>query len=140
LQKDDIRVETHLDGETPSVTGNPVQLQQVILNLVVNAADAMRLGQPRVLTVRTSRSVSGMVQTWIEGTGSGISEADRKRIFDPLFTTKAGGMGMGLAICRSIIENHGGQIMVSDAAGRGSIFLFELPAAEGSKQRQDLAA
>src|ERR1041385_5192253 len=75
----------------------------------------------------------------IEDSGTGISQADRARIFDPLFTTKAGGMGMGLSICHSIIENHGGKIWVEPAAGRGSIFQFELPAAESRDERRDLA-
>ncbi|MEJ0075979.1 MAG: ATP-binding protein [Alphaproteobacteria bacterium] len=140
LQKDGVRVETQLDGELPAVTGDAVQLQQVILNLVVNAADAMRTVQPRVLTVRTSRNGSGTVRMSIEDTGTGINEADRDRIFHPLFTTKAGGMGMGLSICRSIVENHGGRIWVSAAAGRGSIFQFELPVAGGRIANHELAA
>jgi signal transduction histidine kinase/ABC-type uncharacterized transport system substrate-binding protein len=140
LQKDDVRVETHLDEQLPSVMGGPVQLQQVVLNLVVNAADAMRTIQPRVLKVRTNRSASGTVRVSIEDSGPGISEADRQRIFDPLFTTKTGGMGMGLSICQSIIENHGGKIWVEPAPGRGSVFQFELPAAEDAMQRQGLAA
>jgi signal transduction histidine kinase len=140
LQKDDVRVDTQLDERLPAVMGNAVQLQQVILNLVVNAADAMHTVQPRVLTVRSNRSAAGTVRVSIEDSGTGISQADRARIFDPLFTTKAGGMGMGLSICHSIIESHGGKIWVEPAAGRGSVFQFELPAAEGSTQRHDLAA
>jgi signal transduction histidine kinase len=127
LQKDDVRVETQLDEQLPSVSGSAVQLQQVILNLIVNAADAMRTVQPRILRVRTSRSPSGMVHVSIEDTGTGIRAPDRSRIFDPLFTTKAGGMGMGLSICRSIIENHAGRIWVSPGVKGGSIFQFELP-------------
>jgi signal transduction histidine kinase len=71
-----------------------------------------------------------MVQVSVEDSGMGVSTAARERIFNPLFTTKASGMGMGLSICRSIIENHDGKIWVSEAAGRGSIFQFELPAAD----------
>ena len=140
LQKDGVRVETQLDEQLPTVTCDAVQLQQVILNLIVNAADAMRTMQPRVLKIQTSRSVAGMVRLAIEDFGPGISDADRARIFDPLFTTKAGGMGMGLSICRSIIETHGGKIWVSAAAGRGAIFQFELPAAESRPTSQNLAA
>jgi signal transduction histidine kinase len=140
LQKDGVRVETQLDEQLPAVIGDAVQLQQVILNLIVNAADAMRTVEPRVLQVRSNRTPSGMVRISIEDSGAGISEPDRVRIFDPLFTTKAGGMGMGLSICRSIIENHGGKIWVSAAASRGAIFQFELPAAGSRPTSQDLAA
>jgi signal transduction histidine kinase len=96
--------------------------------------------QPRVLKVQTNRSPSGMVHVSIEDTGTGISAPDRERIFDPLFTTKDAGMGMGLSICRSIIENHGGRIWVSAAASRGAIFQFELPAAQSQSASRDLAA
>src|SRR5436190_3153328 len=139
LQKDDVRVETQLDEQLPAVIGDAVQLQQVILNLVVNAADAMRAVQPRILTIQSNRSASYMVQLSIEDSGTGISAPDRERIFNPLVTTKAGGMGMGLSICRSIIESHGGKIWVSAAASRGAIFQFELPA-ESRTASQDLAA
>ena len=139
LQKDDVRVETQLDEQLPAVIGDAVQLQQVILNLVVNAADAMRAVQPRILTIQSNRSASDMVQLSIEDSGTGISAPDRERIFNPLVTTKAGGMGMGLSICRSIIESHGGKIWVSAAASRGAIFQFELPA-ESRTASQDLAA
>jgi len=123
------------------VKGDAVQLQQVILNLIVNAADAMRDVQRRVLRVETSRSPSVMVRVSIEDSGTGISAPDRERIFDPLFTTKAAGMGMGLSICRAIIENHGGRIWVTaGAANKGSVFHFELPAAESQTASQNLAA
>jgi signal transduction histidine kinase len=129
LQKDGVRVETQLDQELPAVTGDAVQLQQVILNLIVNAADAMRAVEPRVLKVQTNRSPAGMVHVSVEDTGPGISAPDRERIFDPLFTTKSQGMGMGLSICRSIIDNHGGRIWVTaGAANKGAVFHFELPA------------
>jgi signal transduction histidine kinase len=140
LQKEDVRVETHLDEELPMVLGDAVQLQQVILNLVVNAADAMRAVQPRVLKLKTNRSASGMVRVSIEDSGPGISASDRERIFNPLFTTKPGGMGLGLSICRSIIETHGGRIWVSPAENCGAIFEFEVPAAESQAARRDLAA
>ncbi|MGB9364454.1 MAG: ABC transporter substrate binding protein [Xanthobacteraceae bacterium] len=127
LQKDGVRVETELDENLPAVIGDAVQLQQVILNLIVNAADAMRDVPPRVLKVQTSWSRSGVVHVSIEDSGTGISESDRERIFAPLFTTKAAGMGMGLSICRAIIENNHGRIWVSPGVNRGSIFHFELP-------------
>ena len=140
LQKDDVRVEIQLDENLPAVTGDAIQLQQVILNLIVNAADAMRDVPPRVLKVQTSQSPSGMVHMSIEDTGTGISAPDRERIFDPLFTTKAAGMGMGLSICRSIIENHGGRIWVSPGVNRGSIFQFELPTKSNNASVGSMAA
>jgi C4-dicarboxylate-specific signal transduction histidine kinase len=139
LQKDEVRVETRLDEALPAVTGDAVQLQQVILNLIVNAADAMRSGQPRVLKIQTSR-IGGKAHVSIEDTGQGIADADRARIFDPLFTTKAGGMGMGLSICHSIIESHGGRIWAEATTGPGAVFQFELPAAGSRLARRDLAA
>jgi signal transduction histidine kinase len=140
LQKDGVRVETQLDEQISAVTGDPVQLQQVVLNLIANAADAMRTVQPRELKVQSSRSASGLVRVSIEDSGTGISAFDLNRVFDPLFTTKSSGMGMGLSICRSIIENHGGKISVAAAAERGTIFQFELPEADVAAPRQHLAA
>ena len=140
LQKDGVRVETQLDGQLPVVTGDPVQLQQVILNLVVNASEAMRTVQSRVLTIRSDRTASGAARVSIEDSGVGISKADLSRIFDPLFTTKSSGMGMGLSICRSIIENHHGKMRVSAAEGGGAIFQFELAAATDVKSGEALVA
>ena len=99
----------------------------------------MRAVQPRVLTIQTSR-MDGRAHVSIEDTGPGIDAADRERIFKALFTTKAGGMGMGLSICHSIVENHGGRIWVEAVEGPGAVFQFELPAVEGRTVSQDLAA
>ena len=139
LQFRGVRVETQLDETLPAATSDPIQLQQVILNLVMNAAEEMRTVQPRVLKIRTEQGATGMIHGTIEDSGVGISEADRDRIFDPLFTTKSGGMGMGLSICRSIIQNHGGRIWVASAVGRGAIFQFELPAAPAESQYDQAA-
>jgi signal transduction histidine kinase len=107
--------------------GNEVQLQQVILNLVMNGIEAVSSTEPRVLSVKSAYSGHNTVHVSIEDTGSGIDPANRDRIFQPLFTTKARGMGMGLSICRSIVESHDGRIWVSAAVSRGSTFQFELP-------------
>ena len=140
LQKDDVRVETRLDDQLPAVIGDPVQLQQVILNLIVNAADAMRGVERRLLKIETSWMPSGMIRVSIEDTGPGVRDADRDRIFEPLFTTKSSGMGMGLSICRSIIESHGGTISVAAGAENGTIFCFELPTAAQTAAPAELAA
>jgi signal transduction histidine kinase len=84
--------------------------------------------RPRVLKVQTDQTKSGMVRTLIEDTGTGIDPTNVDQIFKPLFTTKASGMGIGLSICRSIIESHNGRIWVSDGTSGGSIFRIELPA------------
>ena len=122
-------VETHTDlaDNLPPVVGNEVQLQQVILNLVMNGIDAMSSAEPRVLSIKSVCNGQNCVHVSIEDTGSGIDPSNVDRIFNPLFTTKAHGMGMGLSICRSIIEAHGGRIWASAGATRGSIFQFELP-------------
>ena len=112
----------------------------MILNLIVNAADAMRDVEPRVLRIQSSLTASGLVHVSIEDNGTGISEPDRDRIFDPLFTTKAGGMGMGLSICRSIIEDHGGKLWASPGVNGGSIFQFELPTKSNNASVGSMAA
>ena len=127
LQKQEIELQTQLDDRIPEVLGNPVQLQQVILNLVTNAIELMSSLQTRVLSIKTELSQSNTVRVLIEDTGTGIEPSDVARLFKPMFTTKARGMGMGLSICQSIIERHDGRIWVSPGATGGSIFQFELP-------------
>jgi signal transduction histidine kinase len=135
-----VRVETKLSESLPAAYGDPVQLQQVILNLIANAADAMQAVQPRLLTIQSDTTRSGAVHVSFEDSGTGIAKAAEARIFDPLFTTKASGMGMGLSICRSIIEGHGGRIWASAAPDRGAVFQFDLPAATGASSEQAAAA
>jgi len=125
-----IEVQTQLDPALPRVQCDRVQLQQVIVNLVMNAMEAMHAAAPRVLRIKTSLARPGVVNVSIEDTGSGIDPANRDRLFKPLVTTKANGMGMGLAICQSIIASHKGRIWASAAAGKGSVFQFELPTAD----------
>jgi signal transduction histidine kinase len=127
LQKHEIKLQTQLDDRIPQVLGNQVQLQQVISNLVMNAIESMGSSQTRALRIKTELSQSNTVQVSIEDTGTGIKSSDVAQLFKPMFTTKARGMGMGLSICQSIIENHDGRIWVSPGATGGSIFQFELP-------------
>jgi signal transduction histidine kinase len=127
LQKHEIKLQTQLDDRIPQVLGNQVQLQQVISNLVMNAIESMGSSQTRALRIKTEPSQSNTVQVSIEDTGTGIKSSDVAQLFKPMFTTKARGMGMGLSICQSIIENHDGRIWVSPGATGGSIFQFELP-------------
>src|SRR5262245_31648671 len=128
LQQHNVNLQTQLNEHLPTVLGDKVQLQQVVLNLVMNAVEAMQSVQTRELKVQTEQTNPGMVRVSIEDTGTGIDPSNLDRVFKPLFTTKANGMGMGLAICRSIIENHDGRIWVSPRTNGGSIFQFELPA------------
>ncbi|MGA7167115.1 MAG: ATP-binding protein, partial [Pseudolabrys sp.] len=127
LQKHKIELRTQLDDRNPEALGNQVQLQQVILNLVMNAIESMSSLQTRLLRIKTELSQSSTVHVSVEDTGAGIKPSDVTRLFQPMFTTKARGMGMGLSICKSIIENHDGRIWVSPGANGGSIFQFELP-------------
>jgi signal transduction histidine kinase len=127
IKKHQIAIQTQLDDSLPSVIGNPVQLQQVVLNLVLNALEAMHSAEFRQLRVRSEISKPDMVRVSIEDSGTGIDPSNLDRIFKPLFTTKARGMGMGLSICRSIIEGHNGRIGAG-ISREGSTFQFELPA------------
>jgi signal transduction histidine kinase len=127
LHKYGVELQTRLNDHLPNVNGDKVQLQQVVLNLVMNGIEAMQSVPHRVLKVHTDQTEPGMMRVSIEDTGTGIDPSNLDRIFKPLFTTKGTGMGMGLAICQSIIESHGGRIWVSQAINRGSIFQFELP-------------
>jgi signal transduction histidine kinase len=127
LRKHQIELITVLDEQLPTVFGNRGQLQQVILNLITNAIDAMNAVQTRVLFVGAKLNERGLVQISIEDTGIGIDASILSEIFKPLFTTKERGMGMGLSICRSIVEGHDGRIWASPAKNRGTVFEFELP-------------
>jgi signal transduction histidine kinase len=108
LRKHDIELRTKLGEDLPAAIGNEVQLQQVILNLVMNALDAMQSADRRVLSISSELVQPDRLQVSIEDSGSGIDPSDLGRIFKPLFTTKTRGMGMGLSICRSILEAHDG--------------------------------
>src|SRR5215510_1077386 len=129
LRKHQVQVQTQL-GDLPTVTGHPIQLQTVVLNLVMNAIEAMHSAQPgsRMLRVQSQLTKSNEVHVSIEDSGTGIAPSDLERIFKPLFTTKLRGMGMGLSICHSIIEGHDGRLWASAAPASGSIFQFVLPA------------
>jgi C4-dicarboxylate-specific signal transduction histidine kinase len=134
LLKHRVHLQTQLNEQLPTVLGDKVQLQQVVLNLIMNSIEAMHSVQTRMLKIQTDQPKPGMVRVSIEDTGTGIDPSNRDRIFKPLFTTKESGMGMGLAICRSIIESHGGRVWQSTAVNGGSIFQFELPISPAQSQ------
>ena len=112
------------------VKGDPIQLQQVILNLIINAMDAISEAdaQAREVSVSTARS-SAHAEIRIGDTGPGIAAGDLKNVFDPFFTTKPQGMGMGLAIVRTIIEAHRGTISAENRPSGGALFTIQLPIA-----------
>jgi PAS domain S-box-containing protein len=123
------QLETSLDANLPAIDGDPVQLQQVLLNLVINAFDAMQETVPsrRKVLIATQSNGDGTVRTSVRDHGTGISEEMRERLFDPFFSTKSEGLGMGLAIVRSIVEAHGGAITAENVDDGGARFEFVLP-------------
>jgi PAS domain S-box-containing protein len=123
------QLETSLAANLPAVDGDPVQLQQVLLNLLINAFDAMRDApvSRRRVAIATQPNGDGTVRISVRDYGFGMSEQIRDRLFDPFFSTKTEGLGMGLAIVRSIIESHGGTITAKNADGGGARFDFVLP-------------
>ena len=131
LQTQGIFVQSRLTRPLPLILGNKGQLQQVVLNLVRNAADAMDSvsRRARVLTIKTAIHGSDGVLLSVEDSGTGIAAKDIDRIFKSFFTTKSQGMGMGLSICRSIIEAHNGRLWASPGVDHGSVFNIVLPAA-----------
>jgi signal transduction histidine kinase len=129
LQKHAISVDAAPDGQLPEVRGNRIQLQQVLLNLVMNAIDAMAAKDaPRILRVKSKVDGGDRVMVSVADTGTGISSQEADRIFSPLFTTKSGGMGMGLSICRAIIEAHEGRLWFAPNSPCGAVFQFSLQA------------
>jgi len=129
LQRNRISVELELDEHLPTVQADHVQLQQVLINLITNGLEAMAGNRrARILRVKSAIQEPDSVLISVADTGTGIDPEIVDRIFNPLFTTKSNGMGMGLSICRSIIEGHGGRLWASAGPEGGSVFQFILPA------------
>ena len=128
--KHGVSLRTQLAPRLAHVEGDRLQLQQVVLNLTVNAIQAMSAtdGGPRELLICTESIGSEGVRVGVRDTGPGLSAESLPRLFEPFYTTKAGGMGMGLVICRSIIEAHGGRLWATACEPRGALFQFTLPA------------
>jgi two-component system sensor kinase FixL len=125
-----VRVTFAFDPRADLVVADRVQIQQVVINLMRNAIDAMRGMSPAELSVRVASAPDGFTRVSVSDTGSGISEEVRGRLFEPFMTTKKEGMGVGLSICRTIVEAHGGSISASSNEGLGATFAFTLPCAE----------
>lgn len=129
LARNRVVLELELADDLPLIDGDPVQLQQVILNLIRNAADAMDDvdDRPRQLTIRTERDEENRVRLSVQDAGVGFDSLTADRLFDPFYTTKDDGMGMGLSVCRSIIERHHGDLWAEQNEGPGATFLFSIP-------------
>jgi PAS domain S-box-containing protein len=123
-----IVIDLDLDPKVPPVIADRVQLQQVLLNLIMNAMDAMKdtSGEHRKLIIRAARHDDGCVQVSIRDFGTGIESASLARLLEPFYTTKPEGMGMGLSICRTILEAHGGRLWAENNPDRGATFHFTL--------------
>ncbi len=127
IQRHDISLETRLSTDLPLIRGDRIQLQQVILNLMINAMQSMSGLTPAELTVKSGKDVTNRVVVSVVDSGRGLQEANVDRLFEPFYTTKPDGMGMGLAICRSIISDHKGRLWATPNMPRGAVFQFALP-------------
>lgn len=128
LRDASVQLELELDDSLPEIEADKVQVQQVVMNLVLNAVDAMLEAQtrPRILSMQSRASDSGVL-VHVRDTGSGLSAPAAEQVFEPFYTTKTDGIGIGLAISRSIVEAHGGSIWASAKTGQGTTFSFTLP-------------
>jgi C4-dicarboxylate-specific signal transduction histidine kinase len=125
-----VSIQTRLAEGLPLVQGEPVQLQQVMINLIINAVEAMSTQGDggRDLVISTVKRRSGGVLVAVRDCGPGVDPEDLDRIFDAFYSTKPDGLGMGLSICRAIIERHGGKLWATRIVPQGTIFQFTLPA------------
>jgi C4-dicarboxylate-specific signal transduction histidine kinase len=134
ITKNAVSVQTHFTEGLLPIQGDRVQLQQVVLNLGLNAVDAMSSveAEPRELVISTEQNQTNGVRVAVRDSGPGIDPEHLERVFEAFYTTKSNGVGMGLSICRSIIEAHGGRLWVDANKPRGAVFQFTLPARNGN--------
>jgi PAS domain S-box-containing protein len=134
ILRKDVSLYTRLDRHLPKVSGDRVQLEQVILNLIMNGMDAMAAdSQPKQLVIQSTWKEPGDILVSVADTGPGIPAEHMDKMFNPFFTTKPEGMGMGLSISRSLIEAHGGRLWVTPNQPRGAVFHFALPVTTASE-------
>jgi len=132
-----LEIRLALGHQLPLVRADRIQVEQVLLNLVHNAVDAMKNREdvsPRVITITTNRQTNDIVEIFVHNPGPTIPPSDLEHIFDPFFTKKEQGLGMGLSIARSIVEAHGGNLWANSSEGSGTTFGFSLPAAQEHQQ------
>jgi signal transduction histidine kinase len=129
LRRNKVELRSELALVLPPVLGDRIQLQQVILNLILNAKDAMSAvhSHPRQLLITSRGSDDGEAVVAVQDSGPGLDPKDVDRIFDPFFSTKPEGMGLGLSISRTIIEAHGGALWATQNKGNGATIQFKLP-------------
>jgi C4-dicarboxylate-specific signal transduction histidine kinase len=129
LQVHGVSVSTEFQDDVPQLRADPIQLQQVILNLVKNAIDAIAIGPTTIKAIRliTTYDEKSVVSLYVQDTGPGITLDNETKIFDPFFSTKTSGMGLGLSISRGIIEDHGGDLRLTETSSKGCIFEITLP-------------
>jgi PAS domain S-box-containing protein len=131
LTRERIELRIEIEPDLPTIMGDGIQLQQVLVNLMVNAGQAIaEQPEPRLLSIGATRGTADSLAVTISDSGPGIAEGDLDRLFDPFFTTKQQGMGMGLAICRTTTEAHGGRLSVDSAPGKGATFRLALPVSQ----------
>jgi signal transduction histidine kinase len=123
-----VSIRTDLKDDLPMTVADRVQLQQVLMNLMLNGIEAMN-ETGGVITVKSQLNNDGQIQISVNDTGPGLPHGKADQLFEPFFTTKPQGSGMGLAICKSIVKSHDGQIWATENGGRGATFHFTLPAA-----------
>jgi C4-dicarboxylate-specific signal transduction histidine kinase len=143
LQRNSVVLRSALDDDLPRISGDRVQLQQVILNLLRNASDAMSGvdDRPRQLLIRTEREEGERVRLTVQDAGVGFDPQAVQRLFQPFYTTKSDGMGMGLSVSRSIIEGHQGRLWATLNDGPGATFAFSIPhAGERASEGRGLGA
>ena len=128
IRRNGVALRAQLEGNIPPVLGDRVQLQQVVLNLIMNGIEAMSAvgDRPRELIISTQSGEIDQVHVTVQDSGIGLDPKSMERIFDAFYTTKSEGMGMGLAISRSIVENHDGRLWAVPNDGPGATFQFTL--------------
>jgi two-component system sensor kinase FixL len=128
-------IKLHVNAEQglPKVLIDRIQIQQVLINLMKNAAEAMENSPLREMTITIGQTVPNFVQITVADTGPGISTEMAEKLFQPFVTTKANGMGMGLSICRGIVESHGGRLRLETNPGGGAVFRFNVPIAKDAR-------
>jgi two-component system sensor kinase FixL len=129
-----VRLRIDIPANIGAVLADRVEIQQVLVNLVRNATEAMQSSDRREVLVSARRRGDDLIEVSVTDSGPGIAPEVAANLFKPFLTTKSHGMGVGLSICRSIVEAHGGEIWVSDAAGGGAVFSFTLPTFDGDER------